>query len=86
MKVSAKNTANYRFTAANGRRSKPAAVLNYAIVIILLLFGAELILAYAAKLAGKIFGQFFPFYALFLFVIDPAAYVANIFHSSVSFL
>ena len=42
--------------------------------------GAEIVLAGAAELTGKIFRKVFPFHALLLFVLDPAAQIANILH------
>ena len=45
-----------------------------------LFFRAEIFLADAAKLAGEIFGKLFPFYAGLFFIIDPTAYIADVFH------
>ena len=45
-----------------------------------LLFGAEIVLADAAELAGKIFGEIFPLDALFFLVVNPAADIANVLH------
>ena len=44
---------------------------------------AEVFLAHAAQLADEVFGQVFPLHAGFLFVINPAAHIANIFHSCI---
>ena len=56
-----------------------------------LLFRREVVLASAAEFAGEVIGEVFPLHAGFLFVIDPAAEIAYIFHleillSSVSLL
>ena len=46
-----------------------------------LCLGGEVILAHAAELTGKIFGKVFPFYAGLVFVVHPAANIADILHA-----
>lgn len=46
----------------------------------MLFFRTEILFAYSAELAYKIFGKVFPLYAGFILIIDPAAYIAYIFH------
>ena len=52
--------------------------------LVSLLFGREVILTDAAELAGKIVAQLFPLYAGFLFIVDPAANIAYVFHNITS--
>ena len=54
------------------------------VVFYCLFFGSELVFANAAELAGEIIGKIFPLCALFVFIIDPAAYLAYIFHGYTS--
>ena len=48
--------------------------------VLLCLLSLEHVLADAAELADEIFRQVFPLDAFFLFVIDPTANGANVFH------
>ena len=55
-------------------------ILSLFLYRIGLLFGGELVLADAAELASEIVGQVFPFGALLILIIDPAAYIAYVLH------
>ena len=46
-----------------------------------ILFFAELVFTDTAELTGEIFGEIFPLYAGFLFVVNPAANITNITHN-----
>ena len=40
----------------------------------------KLVFAYSAMLTGEILGKFIPKHSLLLFIVDPTAYGADIFH------
>jgi hypothetical protein len=73
-----------RFFLPHTVQQKPPSQNESGFFLLCSLFSREIFLADAAQLAGEILGQIFPLHTGFLFIVNPAADIAHIFHNHIS--